>query len=289
MQDEANEIETEIDLPLEAEMAAEPAEQGETPATEPEAVEDDVIVSIGDEAPPEEDVPASAPAWVKQLRREFKQTQRENRELRQKLAQTTRTGETTQIAPSALPPKPTLEGSDYDAERFENSLAAWYEKKREHEAYEAQRQASQREAQNSWTEKLNAYQQSRATVKAADYEEAEAVIAEVMTVTQQGMILSGAEKPALLIYALGKNPKKAAELAAIKDPVQFAFAVARLETTLKVQNRKPSAAPERSPSGTAPKSGNADNTLERLRAEAERTGDLSKVIAYKRQLKAKRA
>lgn len=289
MQGEPNEIEAEIDLPLEAETAAEPVDQGEMPAAEPDEVEDEVIVSIGDEAPPEEEVPASAPAWVKQLRREFKQTQRENRELRQKLAQTTRTGEATQTAPSVLPPKPTLEGSDYDAERFENSLAAWYEKKREHEAYEAQRQASQREAQDSWTEKLNAYQQSRATVKAADYEEAEAVIAEVMTVTQQGMILSGAEKPALLIYALGKNPKKAAELAAIKDPVQFAFAVARLETTLKVQNRKPSAAPERSPSGTAPKSGNADTTLERLRAEAERTGDLSKVIAYKRQIKARRA
>jgi hypothetical protein len=54
---------------------------------------------------------------------------------------------------------------------------------------------------------------------------------------------------------------------------------------LKVTSRKPSAAPEQIVSGNAPKSGTVDNTLERLRAEAERTGDLTKVMAYKRQQK----
>jgi len=33
-------------------------------------------------------------------------------------------------------------------------------------------------------------------------------------------------------------------------------------------------------------SGAVDSTLERLRAEAERTGDMTKVIAYKRQKRA---
>jgi len=35
--------------------------------------------------------------------------------------------------------------------------------------------------------------------------------------------------------------------------------------------------------GKAPKSGAVDSNLERLRAEAERTGDYTKVIAYKNQ------
>lgn len=281
-----NEPETEIDIPLEAEMAEEPVEQGETPLAEADVEEEqDVLVSIGDELPVEDEEAKSAPAWVKNLRREHKAAQRELKQLKSQL-QRTGTSEPAQVS---LPPKPTLESSDYDTERFEANLASWYEQKRVYEQQEAARQSAVAEAQASWKQRLDTYQTERNSLKARDYEEAEAVVADTLSITQQGMILSGAEKPALLIYALGKNPKKAAEMAAIQDPVKFAFAVARLETTLKIQNRKPSAAPERSPSGTAPKSGNADSTLERLRAEAERTGDLSKVIAYKRQLKAKRA
>ena len=84
------------------------------------------------------------------------------------------------------------------------------------------------------------------------------------------------------VYALGKNPKKLAELASIKDPVRFAVAVAKLETQLKVSTRKPPPPPPKITSGSAPVSGSVDSTLERLRAEAERTGDYTKVIQYKR-------
>jgi hypothetical protein len=38
-------------------------------------------------------------------------------------------------------------------------------------------------------------------------------------------------------------------------------------------------------SGNAPKSSAIDNQLEKLRAEAERTGNYSKVMAYKRSAK----
>jgi hypothetical protein len=97
------------------------------------------------------------------------------------------------------------------------------------------------------------------------------------------MILQGAENPALLVYALGKNPKRAKELASIKDPVKFAFAVARLETQLKVTKRKASSKPDPKITGTGRVSGAVDSTLERLRADAERTGDYSKVFQYKKQ------
>jgi len=86
-----------------------------------------------------------------------------------------------------------------------------------------------------------------------------------------------------LVYALGKNPTKAAALGAIKDPVEFAFAVARLEAQLKVSEKKPATPPETRVTGNGRVSGAVDATLERLRAEAERTGDYTKVSAYKRQ------
>ena len=83
-----------------------------------------------------------------------------------------------------------------------------------------------------------------------------------------------------------KNPAKAKELSSITDPVKFAFAVAKLEAQLKVTPRKAPPPPERAVRGTAPVSGTVDSTLERLREEAARTGDMSKVMAYRRQQKA---
>ena len=91
----------------------------------------------------------------------------------------------------------------------------------------------------------------------------------------------------MVVYALGKNPKKAKEIAAITDPVKFAFAVAKLEKELKVTNRRAAPPPERTVQATGRVSGTVDSTRERLRPEAEKTGDYSKVFRYKRQLAAK--
>ena len=104
--------------------------------------------------------------------------------------------------------------------------------------------------------------------------------------TQQGIIVHGAKDAAVLAYAIGKNPEKAKELAAIKDPIAFAFAVSKLEEQVKVSTRKPSAKPEGVLTSTA-RGSSMDNHLEKLRAEAERTGDYTKVSAYRRQMKAK--
>jgi hypothetical protein len=75
-------------------------------------------------------------------------------------------------------------------------------------------------------------------------------------------------------------------LSKIEDPVKFAFAVAKLEKDLKVTNRKAAPAPERMISSTGRVSGAVDSTLERLREEAARTGDMTKVIRYKQQKQA---
>jgi hypothetical protein len=89
---------------------------------------------------------------------------------------------------------------------------------------------------------------------------------------------------------MGKSPAKAKELAAITDPVKFTFAIAKLEAQLKVTPRKAPPAPEKQirSIGGVPMSGAVDSTLERLRDEAAKTGDMTKVIAYKRQKAAKK-
>jgi hypothetical protein len=89
------------------------------------------------------------------------------------------------------------------------------------------------------------------------------------------------------MYALGKNPEKLKELAAITNPVRFTAALVRMETKMTVSTRKPSTSPEKVIAGNSAVSGINDKTLDRLRDEAEKTGDFTKVLAYKKQLRAK--
>lgn len=273
--------ETDTELLTDGETPTEPVAEGETPATE--EAETELVVSIGNEEPEPEPETQKAPEWVKELRKQNREQQKRIKELERSMQAPAAQGETV----TAPPKKPSLADVDYDTGAYEAKLDEWYVAKAAYDRQAAERQRAQDEVKGAWQAKLTGYNAAKAELKARDFEDAEAVIADTLSVTQQGIILDGAEKPALLIYALGKNPKKAAELAAITNPVAFAAAIGRLEASLKVTQRKPSAAPETIPSGNARKTGAVDNTLERLRADAEKTGDLSKVMAYKRQQRTK--
>jgi hypothetical protein len=243
---------------------------------EPEDTEE-VVVSIGEEAPPHEEH-TPAPEWVKELRKTNRELQRQNRELQGRL----------QVAPPETKPvvignKPKLEDHDYDADKYEEALTSWFERKRQAEEVNAKQEAEVMNQQKAWQAKLDGYGKAKAELRVKDYEDAEAVAQEVFSITQQGVLLQGADNPALVVYALGKNPAKAKELASITDPVKFAFAVAKLEKDLKVTNRRQAPAPERIITGTGRSSGAVDSTLERLREDAARTGNMTKVIAYKAQ------
>jgi hypothetical protein len=238
---------------------------------------EEVVVSIGEDAPPPEDH-TPAPEWVRELRKTNRELQRQNRELQSKLQV-----QPTENKPVAIGAKPKLEDHDYDADKYEEALTDWFERKRQADDVNAKQQAEVMNQQKAWQAKLDGYGKAKAELRVRDYEDAEAVAQEVFSITQQGVILQGAENPALVVYALGKNPKKAKELAEVSDPVKFAFAVAKLEKELKVTNRRAAPAPERIVSGTGRSSGAVDSTLERLREEAARTGNMTKVIQYRQQ------
>ena len=254
-------------------------DQAETPEDDGES--DEVVVSIGEEAPPPEEQ-THAPEWVRELRKTNRELQRQNRELQGKLQSTAQ----TETKPVVLGKKPSLEEHDYDADKFEAALADWFERKRQADESNAKQEAEVMNQQKAWQAKLDGYGKAKAELRVKDFEDAEAVVQELFNITQQGVVLQGADNPALVIYALGKNPKKAKELSDIKDPVKFAFAVAKLEKELKVTNRKAAPPPERIVSGTGRVSGAVDSTLERLREEAARTGNMTKVVQYKAQKRA---
>jgi hypothetical protein len=290
MQDRPDEIETQEVNVAEAEETQElqeaqqeiEVEQQEDQlevTEEAQAEPDEITVTIGDE-PVEEDKEA-APEWVRDLRKKNREDQKRIRELEAKLAQ-----QQAPQAAAAPSKKPELEDFDYDTSKYEASLSDWFDKKRRYEEQLSQAKRQEEQAQESWQSKLEGYAQARTSLKVKDFEDAESTVAEMLNITQQGVVIQGAENPALVIYALGKNPKKAKELASIDDPVKFAFAIAKLETQLKVTGKRTPPPPEKTVGGTAPIRGAIDSNLERLRQDAERTGDYSKVYAYKKQKKA---
>jgi hypothetical protein len=274
-EDDQDEVEEELDI----EDAAIDEDEGEPEDKAESEDSDEIIVAIdGEEPPPQEE--QAAPEWVRELRREHRELKKRNRELESRVSQSTETNPVV-----TLGAKPSLEALDYDTEKYEQSLADWYERKRLVDDQQAKARRSEEEQQRAWNAKLEGYVEAKTKLKVRDYDDAEEVAQQLFNVVQQGVMIQGAENPALVIYALGKNPKKAKELAAIDDPVKFAFAVAKLESQLKISNRKAATKPEKTFSATAPARGAVDSTLERLREEASKTGNMDKVMAYKRAQK----
>lgn len=248
--------------------------------------DDSVVVTIGDEKPPVEDEEEkTAPKWVKDLRKQTKEQAKRIRELEQE-----REAAKATSAPKVpeLGPKPTLEGCDWDADDFEQQLLDWTERKRKVEESKQEAVKKQEEEQKAWQGKLSRYAETQANLKAKDFADAEESVKGVLDETQHAIIVQAAKDPAQMVYALGKNPKRAAELASIKNYVEFAFALGELSKEIKVTTRKAPPPPEgKVRSGSASISGSVDSTLERLRADAEKSGDYSKVTQYRKQQREK--
>lgn len=270
---ETEEVETEEVEEVESDEVQEEGEEAEDTDEEEE-----VLYTFGEDSPPqEEDVNEEVP---KKLRAEIRERNKRIKELEAQIEQVKPKEQTP-----TLGAKPTLESCDYDESEYETRLDAWYLQKKEVEAKQAEIEAQKQNEAKAWEEKLKGYTEQRSKIKAPDYEDAEGVVMDLFNETQQGMIIQGANNPAALVYALGKNHAKAKELASIKDPVKFAWEASKLEGSMKTTTRKPRSQPEKTVKGSGSLSGTTDSQLEKLRAEAGRTGDYSKVHAYKRSLK----
>jgi len=262
---------------VEPEVVVDPENQEAVTPPEATPEEDEAtVISFGDEA---------APASQEQdnsVIRELRALAREQAKKLKELESTAPKAETPK-----LPEKPTLESCDYDEEAFESGLTKWYEAKRKLEEAERAKEAELQQQQQAQQQRLAAYQTRAAELKVKDFKDAEEEVVTKLSEAQQA-ILFGADDTAALVYALGKHPEKLKELASIKDPAKFAFAAAKLETQMKVTTRKPKVAPENAVApGAGSLSGGADKTLDRLREEADKTGDRTKVAAYLRSMRNK--
>ena len=260
--------------------------QDESNQSDDETSEDEeFVITVGDEEPEpsdEDDFSGKpAPAWVKDLRKKEREARKRIKELEAQVQQAKPAEKPIEVGP-----KPKLADFDYDEDQFESAVEQWHERKRQVEQQQAAKQAEEEKAKQAWQQKMQSYEERRQNVasKVKDFEELEEAAKDKLTPTQQGILIHAAENPELIMYHLGKNPKKAQELSAITDPVLFAFAAAKLDSQMKIQTRKPATQPEKKPSGSAGLAGAVDQKLAQLEAKAAKTGDRTELIKYKKSL-----
>ena len=269
----------------ESQETPEPEQDEETSSEEPESKEDDeIVVSIDDGQDKEPEEQPSETEWLKDLRKSWKSYKKENRQLKQELEKI-KEAQKPEVSAQAPGPRPKLEdpGIDYDTDIYVQKIDEWHDKNRLYEDEKRRAEEQQKKEQENWQKQLNLYNEKKQSLPVKDYDDAEMVVEDLLSPTQQGIIVQGAKNPELVVYALGKNPKRAKQLADIKNPVNFAFEIARLEGQLKTSKRKPATEPEKTIQSTGRISGTVDSTLEKLRRDAEKTGDYTKINAYKRK------
>ena len=213
-----------------------------------------------------------------------------NRELKKKIRELEKKGADAPDNPAKeLGPKPKLADFNYDDEKHEAALVKWHDRKRELDAQKEADQEKARQAQEAYQARFDGYQDAKGKLGVDDFDDAEDVARETLSTVQQSVIIAHAKQPELVIYALGKNPKQAAELASENDPIAFAVKLTRLEENMKVTGtRKPK--PEKkltkggAPSKAQPQIGS--KKLDAAFKEAQKTGDFTKYQQLKRQAKA---
>lgn len=250
------------------------------------AAEEELSITIDGEPEPEQEEGA-APSWVRDLRKSNREKDRRIRELEAQVTKAT-------PAPQAIVvgPKPKLSDPDidYDEDKLSIAMDSWYAKKSQADAEIEAKRREEKKNEEVWQSRYNAVTAASKSLKIPDHEEALESFDSAFSALQKGIIIGGPDDPkvsAQARYVLGKNPKVARELAAIQDPVKFTLAFGNLLTKMKVQPKKSAPPPERVIRSNVPGAAAVDNQLEKLRAEAAKTGDMTKVHQYKQQLRNK--
>lgn len=239
-------------------------------AEEGEDGEETVVGFEGEEAAP-------ASEGENSVIREFRKREREKD---RRIAELER-----QVAPKKVEvgEKPSLESCEYDEERYEANLTAWHQRKADAERLEQEQAEREKTDKEAWDKRILAFETGKSRLNVSDFEDAEAEVQAALPKETLALILRNETISAELVLALSRSPATLATLSKLDLP-DAAMMIGELRSKLKVTKRK-------LPDPDRPLRGNAapvsaDKELARLEKEAERTGDRTAVIRYKRQHRA---
>lgn len=271
-----------------------PGEEDQTDSTEL-LLDDEAVVGFEDEQEAEGDVVIAFADDEQEEETPLVQNLRDQiRDRDRRLAQSRRAPTVTDDDPEpqvAERPR-SVADFDYDEDRFNAAIDEHLAAKEAHGAWkfrQAEREATDRAAQE---ERAKRFEQKKNALGVKDFDTRRDTVTSVLSEHQIAVLLSGVVDPARMIAALG-TPGAASRLSLLageENLARFAVMLGNMEKEIKVTKRT-AAAPETMVRGATASlvSGGVDKHLERLEKEAERSGDRSKVQAYKRQLKQQRA
>lgn len=234
-QESAEEVTTEQPKP--EEQVQESEAKAETESEQAEEQPEEYSLRVGDEEIPlsEEDDDhvdgQPAPQWVKDLRKNNREKDKELRELRRQLeqVQSRPTEQQPQQQTDVIPPKPTLESCEYDEAAFEQAMTDWHEKKSRAEQQMQQKERQQQEYQQRFQQRVEAHKQRAAKLPVKDYQEMEEIVrAEVPDLHKEILIHCADEGSELIAYGLGKSQQLRQRVAAETDPIRAAFLLGQI-------------------------------------------------------------
>lgn len=235
-------------------------DEDEGAAHEPEPEDDGEPVFEGDEQPETET------DLVRHLRKELRDRDR-------RLAQRAPEPE----AEIVVGERPKLADFDWDEDRFNDALDAYEQRKEQAREQGLKRERAQQQQAAEWQKVTDAYATKKAALKYPDKDEAEKRAFAELSEVQQAVIAKVATDPALLVYALGKNPARLSKLAGMENPLELAAEIGRMGAQMTTKKRAAAPEPDRPERGGMARL-NGDKALNEAMKKAQKSGDYSAVV-----------
>ena len=239
---------------------------------DPSEPEEPFIGFEGDEAAPASEGDSSV---IRELRKA-------NREQQKRIAELERAKPSQELKHPG--PEPELgDEHGWDEDRWKEDWKRWNSEVQAFEKQQAEAKKRKEAEAKQWEGRVAAFEADKAKLGVSDFDDAEAEVQAVLPPTHLAVLLR-TKKPAALVYALARSPARLKELSEL-EPLEAAMALGKLEDKLKMGTRK-APQPDRPVRGNAAPA-NAGKELARLEKEAERTGNRTELIRYRRKLNSK--
>jgi hypothetical protein len=178
--------------------------------------------------------------------------------------------------------EPSLEGCDYDEDRFKDEWRQWNDRKAAAARQEAENQQAAERQQTEWQSTAQAYEASKGKLNVPNFDDAESEVFAALPAETKALLLRSG-KAAELVVALSRSPANLEQLSKL-NLADAAMMIGELRGKVKVMTTRRTPEPDRPVRGNAAPA-NADKELARLEKEADRTGDRSALIAYRKKLR----
>lgn len=180
--------------------------------------------------------------------------------------------------------RPSMEDCGFNEDIFAEKMAEYVASQEKARAAKREEEARAKAAEEAYQAKLNRYHAERTKVGVDD--DAQARVVAALTPQQQSALMDASGDPAKVVAALARTPKVLAELSEIKEIHKFAYRLAQIEGKIQMTQKSPPPPETKLRGGGAVAGAVSTTPLDKLRDQAEATGDYTAYLAEKRRRQA---